>query len=110
MIGLLSGLAAAQSAPRAQSDRFAAPCIWKPRATAPIDRLEAHAVVLHDKLFIIGGFKNGSLHATARVDVYDPASDAWSTRAPMPEALTHSTIAPLDRRRRSRSTEHLTMR
>jgi len=41
----------------------------------------------------LGGFHTPSLSATPRVDVYDPATDAWTRLADMPANVTHHTAA-----------------
>jgi len=89
----LSRAADAQGSPLRAADREASPCLWSPLSNAPIDRLEAHAVVVDGRLLVFGGFKNGSLQATARLDIYDPATDTWSVGADMPADVTHGTIA-----------------
>lgn len=63
---------------------------WIDPATAPMARYEAAGMVVKDRLYVFGGYKNQQIQATARSDVYDPATDKWSRIADMPEALTHA--------------------
>jgi N-acetylneuraminic acid mutarotase len=51
---------------------------------APRDHLTGQASL--GLLYAIGGRAGGISGTTARVDAYDPATDAWSPRAPMPTA------------------------
>ncbi|MBI4324658.1 MAG: hypothetical protein HY674_05285 [Chloroflexi bacterium] len=54
----------------------------------PTPRNRAAAGVIEGKLYVAGGNGAGNL-ITAILEVYDPATDIWSTRQPMPTALTH---------------------
>lgn len=50
---------------------------WRVLANMPSERLGARAVVLGDRIYVIGGVdRNGA--PSARVDVYDPAANTWS--------------------------------
>src|SRR5688572_8362179 len=62
---------------------------WKPAAFSPIARFEGSGVVVGGKLYVFGGFYDSDLHASPRVDVYDPEADAWQRLADMPVAVTH---------------------
>ena len=73
------------------------PCFWETRTPAPAPRFEPGAAVVDGQLFLFGGFTDVSLHATPRVDVYDPEADSWSQRGDMPVLLTHAGIARDDR-------------
>jgi DNA-binding CsgD family transcriptional regulator/N-acetylneuraminic acid mutarotase len=58
---------------------------WRTRAQMPTPR-SGLAVVAYDGLvYAIGGVSNEG--ATAKVEVYDPQADAWSTRKPKPTAV-----------------------
>jgi len=54
----------------------------------PTPRAEVASAVVDGKIYIIGGFtKNGQ--NSDLIEVYDPASDTWSSIDPMPERLDH---------------------
>ncbi len=61
---------------------------WKKAAPAPFARVESPTAVVDGKLFLFGGFTD-SLSASSQVDVYDPATDAWTRWKDMPTQLTH---------------------
>ncbi|MGH7593420.1 MAG: Kelch repeat-containing protein [Gemmatimonadales bacterium] len=65
------------------------PAGWSRRATVPRARYEGGATVIEGKIYVFGGFHERSIRALARVDVYDPAANAWMRRADMPEVATH---------------------
>jgi N-acetylneuraminic acid mutarotase len=45
-------------------------------------------------MYVFGGYTSlAPLQVSARVDVYDPASNTWTSRAPMPTPLTHAGTA-----------------
>lgn len=65
-------------------------------APAPTKRTEVTAAVLDGRIYVIGGFAEpslgnlSSLTITDRVEVYDPAKNEWTTRAPLPVGLHHA--------------------
>lgn len=66
---------------------------WSQIAPAPTARNSAAAAVIEGRLFVVGGRQalkqaDGSLRQVnlAQLEVYDPATDRWTTRAPMPLA------------------------
>ena len=61
---------------------------WKEGAPSPFARVESPTAVIEGKVFLFGGFTD-ELDASDRVDVYDPARDAWARRKAMPTRLTH---------------------
>lgn len=75
---------------------------WKALAPLPSKRGSASAVVVNGKIYLIGGAgvhpgsKEVSLHparphrAVSTNEVYDPASNTWETRSPMPTARNHA--------------------
>lgn len=87
---LLVALAAASLAPgaAARSD-----CGWTTASPAPQARVEAPAAVIGGRLYVFGGFADAALHTSQRVDVYDPATDAWTGAADLPVAITHAGVA-----------------
>lgn len=67
---------------------------WSKRADAPTPRNSAAAAVFDGKIYVVGGrgfSKNPD--GTARqvnlpnLEVYDPRTDRWETRAPMPQGV-----------------------
>lgn len=61
---------------------------WKKAAPSPFARVESPAVVVAGRLYLFGGFTE-TLQAANQVDVYDPASDAWTRLKDMPTRVTH---------------------
>jgi N-acetylneuraminic acid mutarotase len=74
----------------------ALPGTWTALVPAPTKRTEVTAAVLDGKIYVIGGFAEpslgnlSSLTITDRVEVYDPATNAWTARAPLPVGLHHA--------------------
>lgn len=65
---------------------------WSPRAPAPTARNSAAAAVIGGKIYVVGGRRfEGITNGVARqanftnLEVYDPTTDRWETRAPMPK-------------------------
>jgi len=69
--------------------------VWRTAAPAPTKRTEVAVVTLRDKVYVVGGFEQPSfsnlpnLAITASVEEYDPSTDRWTTKAPMPVGLHH---------------------
>ena len=61
---------------------------WKTVAPSPFARVESPAAVVDNRLYLFGGFTD-DLQASNRLDVYDPASDAWTRLKDVPAGLTH---------------------
>ena len=66
---------------------------WKRLADAPSARNSAAAAVIDKKIYVVGGRQlrkqpDGSQQTVnvATLEVYDPATDRWETRAPLPLA------------------------
>ncbi|MDR4493137.1 MAG: kelch repeat-containing protein [Nitrospirales bacterium] len=79
-----------------QSTQAAAdPGVWHTAAPAPTKRTEVAAAALNGKIFVVGGFEEpgfGNLlnfAITPSLQEYDPSTDRWTARAPMPVALHH---------------------
>lgn len=53
----------------------------------PAARFGAAGRVINGKLYVVGG-TNGQGTALSTTLVYDPATNLWSTKAPMPTART----------------------
>ena len=66
---------------------------WSKRADAPTPRNSAAVAVIDGKIYVVGGRRfSKNPDGTARqvnlpnLEVYDPRTDRWETRAPMPQA------------------------
>ena len=83
------------------------PLKWQKAAPSPFARVESPAAVVHNKIYLFGGFTE-ELQASNQVDVYDPASDTWTRKKDMPTRLTHlnsaGTVTPFGSRAVSRDT------
>jgi N-acetylneuraminic acid mutarotase len=59
---------------------------WAPRAAMPTQRTFHCACTVDDKIYVMGGVTAGVAGAVwnpAGIDMYDPATDAWTTRGNM---------------------------
>lgn len=69
--------------------------VWRTAAPLPTKRTEVAAATLNDKIYVVGGFEQPglgnflNLAITPALDEYDPATDRWTSRAPMPIGLHH---------------------
>lgn len=66
---------------------------WEPIPDAPTARNSAAAAVIDDRIYVVGGRQmqrqgDGKQRPVnlATLEVYDPATGRWETRAPMPQA------------------------
>jgi hypothetical protein len=61
---------------------------WAAKASMPTPRLGASAGVINGILYVIGGYSNAGPPNTgpylAAVEAYDPTTNTWTTKAPMP--------------------------
>ena len=68
---------------------------WRTAAPAPTKRTEVAAATLNGKIYVVGGFEQPglgnllNLAITSSVQEYDPSTDRWTTKAPMPVGLHH---------------------
>ncbi len=91
MVRLLSGLFLLAAFPVAA--QLPDTLSWQTLSRVGLGRYEAQGGVIDNRLFVIGGFINGSAQTTARCDVYDPTTDRWTPLRDMPEQITHSGTA-----------------
>lgn len=61
---------------------------WESAPAAPLPRQEAALAELDGKLYLAGGFEEGGAES-ARLDVYDIATQTWAPGVPMPEPAHH---------------------
>jgi N-acetylneuraminic acid mutarotase len=61
---------------------------WASKATKPTGVSNIGAGVINGKIYVPGGYyvSGSSSYATSVVEVYDPATNSWSTVAPLPTA------------------------
>jgi N-acetylneuraminic acid mutarotase len=66
---------------------------WTPAAPLLEARNHLGSAVLNGVIYAIGGQTGHDAHLTTlnTVEAYDPATDHWERRAPMPRALSHTT-------------------
>ena len=67
---------------------------WTEGAAMPVNRDHLAVVVVGEEIWAIGGRAAGVNHR--RVDIYDPAADAWHSGPPLPEATSGAAEAVLD--------------
>ena len=69
--------------------------VWRTATPAPTKRTEVAAGTLSDKIYVVGGFEQPSLgnvlnlSITPSLEVYDPSTDRWTVKAPLPVGLHH---------------------
>jgi len=92
LIGVcLIALPAAAQLPQPEPDRG----VWRTAVPAPTKRTEVGAATLSDKIYVVGGFEQPSLGnvmnlaITPYLEEYDPSTDRWTSKAPLPVGLHH---------------------
>lgn len=72
---------------------------WTTAAAAPVARSEAMVAAIDGKMYVFGGYVNTTWTPTARVDVYDAATNVWTrlSGADMPLPTTHAGAAVVGR-------------
>lgn len=72
---------------------------WTAKAPLPVAMAEVGVAALDGKVYVVGGTEqHGKLPTiwNSRLTMmYDPARDAWRTRAPLPHGFTHAGVAAL---------------
>ena len=101
LIGLiLFALPVSSESTQSEQDRG----IWRPAAPMPTKRTEVAAAALDGKIYVVGGFEKPGLGnilnfaITPSVEMYDPVTDRWTSKAPMPVGLHHAGIGVADGR------------
>ena len=75
---------------------------WMTGAPAPTARTEVAVAALDGLVYVVGGFEQLSSwrslqsSASTKVEVYDPATNRWSSRPDLPMGLHHAGAAVLD--------------
>lgn len=64
---------------------------WRTLPDAPTARLMTAWAVLNDKIWVMGGLRNGAVLQT--VENYDPNTGVWQTGPPLPVPLHHAAAA-----------------
>jgi len=68
---------------------------WRTAAAAPMKRTEVAAATVAGHIYVVGGFEEPSLGnvlnfaITPALEQYDPSTDRWTAKAPMPTGLHH---------------------
>ncbi|HKT33255.1 MAG TPA: kelch repeat-containing protein [Nitrospira sp.] len=68
---------------------------WRSAAPATMKRTEVAAATVGGKIYVVGGFEEPRLGnvlnfaITPAVEAYDPTTDRWTVKAPMPVGLHH---------------------
>ncbi|HBP88452.1 MAG TPA: galactose oxidase [Nitrospiraceae bacterium] len=69
--------------------------VWDSAAPAPIKRTEVAAAAVNGRMYVVGGFEEPgfgnflNFAITPALQEYDPSTDRWTTKAPMPVGLHH---------------------
>jgi N-acetylneuraminic acid mutarotase len=73
---------------------------WESKASMPTARWALQANVVNGKIYLIGGYvpdDSAFGHSISVLnEVYDPATDSWTTKAPMPNATSSSASVAVD--------------
>ena len=85
-----AALATSDVIPAATAAAAAGDFDWRTEPDAPLGLFEAQGAAANGKLYVIGGFYNDAIQATAEVNAFDPAAGTWSRRDDMPQAFTHA--------------------
>ena len=69
--------------------------VWRTAAPALTKRTEVGVATLGEKIYVVGGFEQPrlgnvlNLSITPSLEEYDPSTDRWASKAPMPVGLHH---------------------
>ena len=97
--GAITLVATAEPAAPATSAPFAVlRSPWDSKAQAPTQRVYAASAVAGGRLYVAGGTSDTEDFSVylATMDAYDPGTNSWSVRAPMPTARVRAGAAALD--------------
>jgi N-acetylneuraminic acid mutarotase len=65
--------------------------LWLIKNPSTFERSEVAVASLNEKIYVIGGFMG--FWVTDLVEEYDPSTDTWRKRAPLPQPLHHAAAA-----------------
>src|SRR3989449_9326333 len=71
---------------------------WGAKAPALLKRTEVAVAAVRGKVYVVGGFQPGLPFITPAVEEYDPVTDTWHERAPLPSGLHHAGIGVVNDR------------
>src|SRR2546422_8541570 len=71
---------------------------WVAKAPALLKRTEVAVAAVRGKVYVVGGFQPGLPFITPAVEEYDPVTDTWHERAPLPSGLHHAGIGVVNDR------------
>jgi N-acetylneuraminic acid mutarotase len=71
------------------------PGLWMRKAPSFMTRAETAVAALDGKIYVVGGSVAGR-YVLALTEEFDPATEAWRARAPLPRELTHVGLVGLD--------------
>lgn len=97
---VLIALPVSAQSPKPEVDRGT----WRAATPMPTKRTEVAVAALDGRIYVVGGFEKpsfGNLMSpaiTPALDAYDPASDRWSSKAPLPIGLHHAGIGVVEGR------------
>lgn len=71
---------------------------WKYKAPMPTARADLGVAEVNGKIYVIGGRANASYsrNPLTTVEMFDPATNTWTTRAPMPTARAGLAVAAVN--------------
>lgn len=72
---------------------------WAGRSPMPDGRAHATSDVVNGKMYVIGGISGETRHTAVVRDTtesYDPVTDTWAEKAPMPTARSHAASCVID--------------
>ncbi|MDF9800669.1 N-acetylneuraminic acid mutarotase [Catalinimonas alkaloidigena] len=64
-------------------------CNWETLSPASSHRVEAMTALVNDKLYVFSGF-GFEIKILSTTTMYDPATDSWTEKAPIPIPVTHT--------------------
>jgi len=67
---------------------------WEEKQGLPTARFKPGAVVINDKIYVIGGFSDGVM--SSRVDVYHPETDTWEDATDFPKGILFSGVVTVN--------------
>jgi len=69
---------------------------WENKEAMPTKRIQAKAVAVDGKIYVIGGRTAGPYSTVNTTEIYDPTTDTWRRGAPMIYPVTSFALAAVD--------------